>query len=167
VPTDDAGPAGGPGSDAEPKSGRRGHGPRIVRLGDEPPDLARGLADGLAAVLAGLLEALERGPEQRSDPPQLGLEPLLLGASAPRDRPRLRVRLGEDGLRLPARLLAQLLRRALGGDERRPEEPLELLVADEVGLELLDPVGEVGAVAPDVPKLAATSSSSTSTDARR
>ena len=40
--------------------------------------------------------------------------------------------------------------RPLGRDERRPQEPLGLLVADEIGLELLDLVGEVGAVAPHV-----------------
>ena len=80
---------------------------------------------------------------------ELRLEPLLLGA-ARRARPRLGVRLGEDRLGLAARLLAQLLRRALSRDERRPQQSFELLVADEVELELLDLVGEVGALAPDV-----------------
>jgi hypothetical protein len=38
----------------------------------------------------------------------------------------------------------------LGGHERRAQEPLDLAVADQVALELLDLVGEVGALAPHV-----------------
>ena len=71
-------------------------------------------------------------------------------ARAAGDRAGLGVRLADDRLGLLARLLAQLLGGALGGDERRPQQALELLVADEVDLELLDLVGEVGALAPDV-----------------
>ena len=58
--------------------------------------------------------------------------------------------LAEDQLRLAPGLVARVGRRLLGGDERRAQEALELAEANEVGLELLDLVGEVGALAPDV-----------------
>src|SRR5436190_19929235 len=60
------------------------------------------------------------------------------------------VRLGQDEVGLAARLLLHLGRRALRGHERRAQQRLELAVAHEVRLELLDPVAQVGALAPDV-----------------
>jgi hypothetical protein len=48
------------------------------------------------------------------------------------------------------RLIAGLSRSLLGGDERRAEKALELAIANEVGFELLDLVGEVRALAPHV-----------------
>src|SRR5437016_4128681 len=51
---------------------------------------------------------------------------------------------------LAACLILHVLRRLLGRDERGAQERLELAEADEVGLELLDLVGEVGPLAPDV-----------------
>ena len=69
---------------------------------------------------------------------------------APLDLAGLGVRLAEDQLGLPTGLVPHLRRRLLGGDERRAQEGLELAEANEVGLELLDLVREVGALAPDV-----------------
>ena len=43
----------------------------------------------------------------------------------------------------------QLVRGPLGRDERRAQQRLELAVAGELRLELLDPVGELGPLAPD------------------
>jgi hypothetical protein len=60
------------------------------------------------------------------------------------------VGLRQQELGLPAGLLLELLRRALRGDERRAEQRLQLAEADELALEVLDLVSEVGAVAPDV-----------------
>ena len=60
------------------------------------------------------------------------------------------MRLREDELRLAAGVLFQLLGRLLRRDECRAEEVLELAEAHEVGLELLDLVGEIGALSPHV-----------------
>ena len=56
----------------------------------------------------------------------------------------------DDEAGLAPRLVVQLVGRALGGDERRAQQRLELAVPRELALELLDPVGEVGALAPDL-----------------
>ena len=60
------------------------------------------------------------------------------------------MRLLDDQVRLAAGLLLHVLGRALGRDERRAQERLELDVAGDLGLELLDAVGELGPLAPDV-----------------
>ncbi len=56
----------------------------------------------------------------------------------------------DDEISLLPRMLLQGHRGLLGGDERRAQQDLDLAIPDEVGLQLLDLVGEVGAFAPDV-----------------
>jgi len=58
------------------------------------------------------------------------------------------VRLLEHVVGLLLGLSLLLVRRALRGDESRPQERLHLDVAGELALELLDPVGELGPLAP-------------------
>src|SRR5579871_6343516 len=84
-------------------------------------------------LLAGVADRLERRPELDAQLPRLREQPLVLGERAPLDGPRLAVRLGEDRLRLAPRLLLHLRGGALGGDEGRAQQRLELAVADEVG----------------------------------
>src|SRR5262249_34456285 len=48
------------------------------------------------------------------------------------------------------RLRAHRVDRALGRDERLAQHPLELPVAPQVGLELLDPLAQVLALGPDL-----------------
>ena len=60
------------------------------------------------------------------------------------------MRLLDDEVGLAASLLLHVLRGTLGGHERRAQERLELAVLRGLGLELLEPVGEVGALAPDL-----------------
>ena len=74
----------------------------------------------------------------------------MLGAGVPRDRASLVPCLLEDQLAFFASLLLERRRRLLRGDERRPQEALELAIANEVGLDLFHLVGEVGALAPHV-----------------
>ncbi len=45
-------------------------------------------------------------------------------------------------------MLLHVLRRPLGGDERRAEKRLELHVARDLGLEVVDALGQLGALAP-------------------
>ena len=71
-------------------------------------------------------------------------------AAALRDGSGLRVRLVDDEAGLALGLVLELVRGPLGRDERRAQQRLQLAVAGELGLELLDPVGEVGALAPDL-----------------
>ena len=78
-----------------------------------------------------------------------------------------RVRLADDASASRCACVLQLLRRALGGDERRAQQRLELAVAREVALELLDLVGEVGALAPDVLEAVGDVGEERSTAARR
>src|SRR5262249_61163036 len=122
------------------------------------PLLALALPRAHARRLARLAPGRRPGTSERGEPllqlpPQaLGLarEPLVLGERAPLHLASLGVRLAEDQLRLAPGLVADLGRRLLGGDEGRAQEGLELPEADEVGLELLDLVGQVGALAADV-----------------
>jgi hypothetical protein len=65
------------------------------------------------------------------------------------DAARLCVRLDEDRVGLALRLLPQLAGGALRRDEAGVQERLEVAVAGELALEVLELVGEVGAVAPD------------------
>src|SRR5689334_11382986 len=97
-----------------------------------------------------VLDRLERDAERELQPARLDDQALVLGDRLALHLPRLGPGLAEDHLCLAPRLLLELGRRTLGGDERRSEERLELLVAHEVALELLDLVGEVGAFTPDV-----------------
>ena len=105
-------------------------------------------ASGVCVGLAVLLDHLERGAEQAADPLGLAGEPLALVLGAPADRAGFGVRLGEDRLALLARGLELLLRGPLGRDEGLAEQRLELPVTLELVLEELDPVLQVGAVAP-------------------
>ena len=98
----------------------------------------------------GVVHHPECSAQTLAQKPRLDDEPLVLADRATLHLPCLGMRLGEDQLGLAARLLLQLGRRALRGDERRAQQRLELLEADEVGLELLDLVRQVGALAPHV-----------------
>ena len=62
---------------------------------------------------------------------------------------RLGVRLGHDHVGLAAGGFLEILRRALGRDEGRAEQALELDVTGHLGLELLDALDELRALAPD------------------
>ena len=101
-------------------------------------------------LLLRLLDHPERGAQQRLDPAHLGEQPLALALRAARDRARLGVRLGDDQLRLALRLVSRVGRRVLGGDERRREQLLALLDVGRALLEVLDLVGELAALAPDL-----------------
>src|SRR5262249_6957563 len=96
-----------------------------------------------------IVDGVERGAEQGLDPVRLRAQPLTLGDRIARDPARLRMGLLEDERRLATSLVAQLVRRLLRSRQCRAKQRLELAVALEVGLELLDPVGEVGPLAPD------------------
>ena len=74
----------------------------------------------------------------------------MIGTRVTRDRPRLGACFLDDQVGFLARLLLQRHRSFLGGDERRAQQALELAVAHEVSFQLLDLVGEVRALAPDV-----------------
>ena len=78
--------------------------------------------------------------QEQARTPRLEGEVLALGARVAGDRARLRLRLGDDRLRLALRGVLQFVRGPLGRDERRAQELLELAVADEVRLELLDAI---------------------------
>src|SRR4029453_18967284 len=65
-------------------------------------------------------------------------------------RRSLRVRLVEHDPGLAPRLVLQLVGRLLGGDERRAQQRLEVAVAGQLALELLDAVCELGALPPDL-----------------
>ncbi len=109
----------------------------------------RGLLSLRAGLFAGQsVERLERRAELGADLDDVLLEAPLLGGRLAGDAPRLRVRLLDDEVGLAAGLLLHVLGGALGRHERRAEERLELAVLRGLGLELLEPVGEVGALAP-------------------
>src|SRR5204862_4551027 len=74
----------------------------------------------------------------------------VVAACGPRDRARLRACLLDDQLGLLAGLLLERDRRLLRRHQRRAQEPLDLAIADEVVLELVDLVGHVRAFAPNV-----------------
>src|SRR5438552_848471 len=105
---------------------------------------------GLLPRVLDVVHDPECRPQPLAQEPCLDDQPLVLAGCAPLHVPRLRVRLGEDQLGLAARLLLHVGGCPLRGDERRAQKRLELLVADEIGLELLDLVGEVRALAPHV-----------------
>src|SRR5438552_10705712 len=68
----------------------------------------------------------------------------------PCDRARLRTCLLDDQLGLFASLLLERYGSLLGRHERRAQKPFDLAIANEVVLELVDLVGQVGPLAPDV-----------------
>src|SRR5581483_4247145 len=121
--------------------------PRSVGLG------CFGLDDARLATVQRLLRVLhevEHRPEPLTQQARLGDEPLVLRERAPLHLTRLRMRLAEHELGLLARLFLHILRCALRRHEGRAQQSLELAVADEVRLELLDLVCKVGALAPHV-----------------
>ena len=75
---------------------------------------------------------------------------LAFGAGLADDLAGGRVRLLDDERRLLLRTVAQLGGGALGGDERLAQQALELAMAQELILEVLDAVGEVHPFAPDL-----------------
>ena len=112
-----------------------------------------------------IAERLERGAELGADLADVLLEPALLGGGLARDPPPFGVSLLDDEVRLAASLRLHVLRRPLGRDERRAQERLELAVLLGLGLELVEAVGEVGALAPDLLEAVAISFRSRSTSA--
>src|SRR5262245_28228794 len=80
----------------------------------------------------------------------LARQPFALAACLADDAACLAMRLGDDHLGLLPRLIAELLGGALGRDQRRSEQALELPEAIDLGLELLDLVAEVGTLTPDL-----------------
>ena len=101
-------------------------------------------------VRQGRVDGRQGGSQQGADARRVGLQPLVVGGRLTDDRAGLGAGLLDDQVALAGRLRLQLGGRPLGRDERRPEQSLELAEALEVGLELLDLVGEVGTLAPDV-----------------
>src|SRR5918999_2297042 len=97
-----------------------------------------------------LLDRGQRGAQQLPEPANLAEKPLALGRGGKRDAAGLVVRLLDDELRGPAGLLPVLLGGCRRGDGRLAEERLEVAVALELLPEVLEPVGEIGASAPDV-----------------
>src|SRR5262249_48621627 len=96
-----------------------------------------------------VLDERERRTEERRDAPRLGREALGLRTRLAGDDARLGVGLADDRVCLAPRALTLLLGGALGGDQRRPEQALELDVLGEVGIELLDAVAQLGPLTPD------------------
>src|SRR5665213_2068523 len=105
--------------------------------------------DGRPRVLD-FFDRFERGPKLCAELARLDRELLVLGPGVALHCTRLGVRLAENQVGLAARLLLHLCRCALRRDKRCPQQRFELAIAHEVGLELFDLVGEVGAFAPDV-----------------
>src|SRR5262245_14769001 len=97
-----------------------------------------------------LVEHVERRPQLRAQPARLRNEALVLRERLPLHLARLGARLAHDHLGFAARLLLQLGRRALRGDERRAKQRLELAEAHEVLFEAFDLVAQVRALTPDV-----------------
>src|SRR3954471_1333041 len=108
------------------------------------------LGSGGLLIRVRVVDRVERGLEQGADLARLGEEPLALGRSLTRHRPGLGVRLADHQLGLPLCLVLQLVRGLLRRDERRPQQRLEVTMARELALELLDPVGVVGPLPPDL-----------------
>ena len=75
--------------------------------------------------------------------------PLLLRDRVAQQPATLGARLGDGHLGLAARLLLHVVGGALGRDERRAQERLELDVARDLGLQGVHALAELGALAPD------------------
>src|SRR5688572_3261726 len=95
-----------------------------------------------------LRDDLERRSEDRLDAPRLRQQPLLLRDRVADQAATLGARLGHGHLGLAARLLLHVVRGALGRDERRAEERLELDVTGDLGLERVHALAELGPLAP-------------------
>src|SRR5207248_6728983 len=109
-----------------------------------------GAVGRVALGLVDVVQRVQRRPQLQADPSRGTEQLLVLHAGVALDRTGLGMRLREDRVGLPLGLVTELVRGALRRDERRPNELLELLVAGDVALELLEAVGEVGPLAPDV-----------------
>ncbi len=118
--------------------------------------MRRRSVDGCLVRSSGLLlegVAANRGQyssELGPNPVDLGVQPFALGHGITHDLARLSPRLSQNSLAFASRLVGHLLRSPLGRDQRRAQELLQLAVAHQLALELLDPVGYVGTIAPDV-----------------
>src|SRR3954469_24492050 len=108
------------------------------------------LGSGGLLIRVRVVDRVERGLEQGADLARLGKQALALGRSLTRHRPGLGVRLADHQLGLPLCLVLQVVRGLLRRDERRPQQRLEVTMARELALELLDPVGVVGPLPPDL-----------------
>jgi len=97
---------------------------------------------------SGVLGGVESRFEERPDLPRLGRQTLTLGLGGHGDGAGLGVRLLEDQVGLPLRVRLQLVGGFLRRDERRAQQRFEILVPAQLRLELLDPVGELGPLAP-------------------
>src|SRR5215203_4305424 len=105
----------------------------------------RGFRSGIG-VAEDIQGALELSADARGAPRQ----PFALGTGRPEDLARRRMRFLDDDRRLLLCSVTQLRGRPLGGNERLAEQRLQVAVADDVLLELLDAVDQVGALAPDL-----------------
>src|SRR5262249_43044264 len=92
---------------------------------------------------------VERGVQERADPPRFENERFALRTRFTGQRARLGVSLLDDRRRLALRLVTKLMGGTLRGDERRSQQPFELLLAGKLRLQVLDAVGKLGALTPD------------------
>src|SRR6185503_155799 len=97
-----------------------------------------------------ILDGVERSFQQRAHLARVGQQPLALRGSGTCDLSRLGVGLADDQLGLALRLVLELVGGFLSGDERRAQQRLEVAVPRELALELLDLVGVVGTLPPDL-----------------
>src|SRR3954451_23144957 len=97
-----------------------------------------------------VVDRVERRLQQCAHLARIGEQPLALRRSNPGDLSCLGVSLADDQLGLALRLVSQLVRGLLGRDERRAEQRLQVAVTRELVLELLDPVGVVRSLSPDL-----------------
>src|SRR5215210_2119012 len=109
-----------------------------------------GCGSGRLRVGSRVVDGVERGLQQRAHAAGIGQQALALRGGRPSDRAGLRMGLLDDQAGLALGLVLQLVRGLLGRDERRPQQRLEVAVARELPVEQLDPVGEVGALPPDL-----------------
>ena len=114
-----------------------------------PDAVDRGHSPPRRVVERRLVDDGERRPEQRLDATHVAHQLLLLGDRVAHHLARLGVRLGHDHVGLAAGGLLEVLGGTLGRDEGRAEQALELDVARDLGLELLDALDELRALAPD------------------
>src|SRR2546429_6730494 len=92
----------------------------------------------------------ERRTEEGAHPAHLSEQAVVVAPGGPRDRAGLRACLLDDQLCLFAGLLLERHSSFLRRHERRPQKPLDLAITDEIVLELVDLVRQVGPLAPDV-----------------
>src|SRR2546422_664473 len=97
-----------------------------------------------------LVDERECRVQEGAHPPHFRQQPVVVRARSPRDRSGLGARLLDDQVRLPPGLLFERDCSLFGRDECRAQKRLELAIPNEIRLELLDLVGEICALAPDV-----------------